>query len=447
MPGGIKRKDAPTEPTANEDRYVRSRISTPSKEPQLTVNYDEQLAFKLKVLVHLPPELDFFKETLQDIVNLCGSVQELDSRLVQDIVNKLINYGADIGTVEAADKILHTAADVTILKQIGSRTKTCQDLKDGILTMANAFIAPLANNMVLDWKQLCLFLEESPDQHHKSEVLNRVTGLTPGPVPIQQANPYPQEIPTETSEASKHSELQQGPGCSGEQSSSRDDSSAFTSKYPEFGLPKQKVAHNQYTQALDISTKTALVADMSKTASQKDKSSASPRTDDLLPLGSTSAVPEKNQLEQTKNRILDLCAFKVKGLAQAKDIEGKSAVQNMDKVMALTKQPPKLVTKESLDQLIAEETRNAKNDGLPTPQSALLISKQPQNNLFTTLEKELESDQATESPTKAKSKSAGALPTLKSLQIHRTEDDTAQTHHIISVGKSSKMMTCYYWYV
>lgn len=444
---GTKRKEPPTEPTANEDRNVRSCLSTPSGEPHLTVNYEDQLAYKYKVLLHLPPELDFFKETLQDILNLSVGVQDLDSTLVQDILNRLSDYGADVGKVAAARLILQTSADKTALKQIGSRTRTTQDLKDGIRAMVDAFVSSHAGTTCFNRENFYTLLSEDSGQHKKSGVLADVTDPTAGAGPTRHETPYSKVASAEASEAKKLSELQDRPEHQCERS---------TNKRYGTDLHKESAAPYQDTQPPADHTEHNSVADSLASTTAKDQSLVSPKPDEVVSSSLLNTTLKQKHPGQAEDYSPKSGVLKVKGAAEVQEeAEGKDTQQGLETTATLAKQRPKLITKDSLDQLIAEERNNVKNDhkqsgngGLPTPQSTHLISNQSQNSIFTTLERELYSCNAPETPMKTHSTYETRpkdFPPMKSLQIDRKTDNSAPTHHTSSLRVGSKNMTCYFW--
>ncbi|KAL9086688.1 MAG: hypothetical protein Q9165_007007 [Trypethelium subeluteriae] len=166
-----KRKTPPTRPISSEARDVRPRLCTTPQDQNVTVNYEEkQLAYRYKVLVHLPPELDIFRRTLQDIVDLSTGHTDLNQTIAQDIVDKLGSLDVDHRRIATVSRLLQVSVDEIMLKQIGSRTSTTQDLLDGIILMTDAFISSQGNPAPVGREEIFTGLVYKDSAQHQNPI-------------------------------------------------------------------------------------------------------------------------------------------------------------------------------------------------------------------------------------------------------------------------------------
>ena len=513
MPGlategeSAKRKEPPTENAVNDHRNVRLRSSAPSQEQNLLVNYNEQLTFKLKVLAHLPPGVDFFEETLQDIIKLSMGLQELDWTFAQQILNRLSECGATEDKVVAAQTLLQANVDKTSLKHIGSRIKTTVDLKNGIFAMADAYLTSRSTNTPLDRQQILHELlsenialqhtlkqgrEEQtqaqkayrPDAVKQKPVLSTQDAdngpsvsarqpMVPASYTLQSVDSNKSElgvsssrptdfssntISTERKQAQKSTELQDIPTNGSAQSNLP--LAANDTKYgpDNQGINPKETKRTQTNETLEVS-KTGPPLEMQTTARLEGQSSRDSRSKCGVPLTLIKSKSASNGMRG------GLPAVNTPGLGspntqkdavgREEGIAGNGTHKNEQKAAAATKDQAKMIAQ--LDQLITEEREKAENSikqtssgSLPTPQSGQPDSSHSPNTLFLSLERQLEKDHATRTPLKPNTESKVAFQNSSYPLSENTNgshfDKGEGRDRVVSKGHTTgKPMTCHYW--
>ena len=172
----ISPKQLSSAPQTNE-RNVRSQVPGTPVGTSPCVSREKVLADKIEILEYLPPEHYLFQKTLQDIVSLCVGSQDFDAALVEDIVKKFKDHGVDNNKVAPAYASLKAyAADRIELKQIGSRIRTVEFLRDSIHAIFDGHIASAKGKSTIEPEGFFdnLLSQESVQCPHPGESVNNL---------------------------------------------------------------------------------------------------------------------------------------------------------------------------------------------------------------------------------------------------------------------------------
>ncbi|KAI9687181.1 MAG: hypothetical protein M1820_010518 [Bogoriella megaspora] len=452
MDTASKRKASPPELT--EARNVRLRRSTTPRETSFTINYEDHLTEKIKILIYVPADTGFFKESLAQVLKLYSADQAddevfVDEALVEEIIKKVEENGADTTKCVAIRELLQPEVDKSkgraTIRQIGKKlaelqvgkSKTdLQPLKNSIYDLVDGYIGAFEPATLPARQKLFMMLDleesgkssmEISRQPEGSQKISPAANETGSPEIFKKPPITPKPLTTPVIESSAN-DISPKPGLG-----------AFSLK---------RKATNGLAEQSKISSPFGNIKQNGKSgASSKAEQDSSvkqqpkPDTKDII---ADQVAKEQPTGDDTVKEGTELS---IRGAGQN---EGNQKTHASEQ--ATTKEPMKLNTKISVDQLIAQEgkpntlTRN-NTIGLPTPRSAEDIRGKPSDilptkshdNLFDSLEQGLE--KAARASNKAQIKSED------SPQSSRVADFAASYMSTSPAGPSpSKLMTCYYWY-